>query len=144
MTKQIIAIVSVLKPVDDTRNYEKLARSLGNTNKYAINIIGFWSKNIPSRHDITFHPVFRFGRTSIRRLFVPLIVWKKLLEVKPELIVVTCAELLPVMVLYKIIFGTKIIYDIQENYYRNIMYSGAYPALVRYPLAAGVRFVEKL
>lgn len=44
MTKKVIAVISVLKPVDDTRNFEKVARSVGNTNKYDINIIGFTQK----------------------------------------------------------------------------------------------------
>ncbi len=144
MSKKVVAIVSVLKPVDDTRNYEKTALSLGNTNKYAINIIGFWSKKIPRHPNISFYPVFNFGRLSIRRLWAPVKVFQIILKVKPQLIIVTCAELLSVMILYRIIFGTKVIYDIQENYYRNVLYSGAYPMLASYPLAWSIRLIEKL
>ena len=142
MTKKVIAIVSVLKPVDDTRNYEKFARSIGNTNKYDINIIGFSTKNIPSNLNITFHPIFNFKRDSIKRLIAPIHIFRKLLKLKPELIIVTSSELLIVIVLNKILFGTKIIYDIQENYYRNIIYTNAYPALLKYPIALVVRTIE--
>ncbi|MCK5278953.1 MAG: glycosyltransferase [Cyclobacteriaceae bacterium] len=142
MTKKVIAIISVLKPVDDTRNFEKIARSLSNTNKYDINIIGFSTINIPSCPNITFHPVFNFKRTSINRLRVPIIVYKKLLKLKPELIIVTTPELLIVSLLYKILFGAKIIYDIQENYYRNMVYTSSYPALLKYPIALSVRTIE--
>ena len=144
MTKKVVAIVSVLKPVDDTRNYEKIALSLGNTNKYAINIIGFWSKNIPAHPGITFYPLFRFGRTGLGRLTAPFKILKFLFKVKPELIIATCAESLIVIIPYKIIFGAKVIYDIQENYYRNVRYSGAYHPLIRLPLAIAIRAMEKL
>jgi hypothetical protein len=34
-------LTSILKPVDDTRMFEKFGVSLGQTNKYDVNIIGF-------------------------------------------------------------------------------------------------------
>jgi glycosyltransferase involved in cell wall biosynthesis len=142
MKNKVIAIISVLKPVDDTRNYEKIAISLGNTNKYDINIIGFKSKNIPDSTAITAHHEFDFDRKSAKRLLASFKIWQKLIKLKPDLIIVTCAELLGVMCLYKIIFGCRIIYDIQENYFRNILYSGAYPVALRHPAAFLVRLLE--
>lgn len=144
MSKKSIAILSVLKPVNDTRNYEKVATSIGNTNKYAINIIGFYSKNLPEIKNIRFHPVFAFDRRSWIRFLAPVMIWRILLKVKPKLIIVTCSELLIVTVLYKILFGAKIIYDIQENYYRNIRYTPTYASFVRLPLAYIVRLVERI
>jgi len=144
MTKKVIAIISVLKPVDDTRNFEKVASSISNTNKYEINIIGFSAKKVPLHQNIVFHPVFNFRRISLSRFLLPLKVWGILIKLKPELIIVTCAELLIVSVTHKILFGSKIIYDIQENYYRNILYSGAYPILLKYPIAWTVRCIEKI
>ncbi len=144
MTKKVIAIVSVLKPVDDTRNFEKIAVTISNTNKYDINIIGFSTKKIPSYPNITFHPVFSFQRTSFKRIVASIKILKIILKLKPEVIIVTCAELLIVMVLNKILFGYKLIYDIQENYYLNIIYTPTYPAIIRYPLASWVRLIELL
>jgi len=142
MTKKVIAIVSVLKPVDDARNFEKMASSIGNTNKYEINIIGFSVKKLPELKNIKFHPVFDFDRLSSKRLFASVTVFKLLLKLKPQLTIVTCAELLIVTSLYKILFGGKIIYDVQENYYRNIRYTNAFPTLFRYLLASIVRLNE--
>ena len=142
MAKHVIAIISVLKPIDDTRNFEKIARTLSNTSKYEINIIGFSSKKNRAHTNILFHPVFSFGRLSYKRLLAPYKIFTILLKVKPELIIVTCAELLIVTVLYKIIFGAKIIYDVQENYFRNIAYSQAYFSVLRYPLAYCIRATE--
>lgn len=142
MTKKVIAIISVLKPVDDTRNYEKIARSISNTNKYDINIIGFSTINIPSDQNIAFLPIFNFKRYHIQRLWASLKVYKNILKVKPELIIVTTPELLLVSILYKIIFGAKIIYDIQENYFRNIIYTNSYPIIFRIPIALFIRSLE--
>jgi glycosyltransferase involved in cell wall biosynthesis len=37
-----------------------------------------------------------------------------------------------------------VIYDIQENYYRNIIHTNVYPAYVKYPLAFFIRLKERL
>lgn len=142
MTKKVIAIISVLKPIDDTRNYEKVAGSIGNTNKYDINIIGFSTKNIPTHSGITFFPIFSFKRNSFKRPIASAKIFKLLIKLKPELIVVTTAELLIVSILYRIIFGVKLVYDIQENYCRNIIYTNAYPSILKYLLASIVRAIE--
>ncbi len=142
MTKKVIAIISVLKPIDDTRNFEKIAVPLGNTNKYGINIIGFSTKVVPAHPNITAHPIFHFKRNSLQRLGASFSIWKILLKLKPELIIVNTTELLIVSIAYKIIFGAKIIYDLQENYYRNILYTDSYPVPVKWPLALSVRALE--
>ena len=85
---------------------------------------------------------FSFKRNSIKRLIVPIHIFRKLLKLKPELIIVTTAELLIVSILNKILFGTKIIYDLQENYYRNIAFTDAYPSMVRYPIAIITKIIE--
>ncbi len=144
MNKITIAIVSVLKPVNDSRNYEKTGLSISQRNKYTVNIIGYWVKNIPEVKNITFHPLFNFNRTHPDRLWASWKIYKKLLQLKPELIIATTHESLIVICLYKIIFGTKILYDIQENYYRNIRFTYTYPPLLRTLLALYVRGVEKL
>jgi glycosyltransferase involved in cell wall biosynthesis len=142
MSKKVIAILSVLKPVDDTRNLEKIASSLSNTNKYDINIIGFWAKNLPDIQNITCHPIFHFDRLSIHRLLAPIKTLHLIIKVKPELIIVTCSELLIVTCVHKIIFGSKIIYDIQENYYRNIVYTTTYPKPLRHIIGLAIRGTE--
>ena len=121
-----IIIASVLKPVDDTRSYEKMAQSLVQTSKYEVNIIGFESKKIPIEPNIHFHPIFNKERNDKTRLLLPLKVWKKYIQLKPKLIIVNSPELLLVTILYKIIFGGKMIYDITENYRWNVQYNQVY------------------
>lgn len=142
MGKQKIVIASILKPVNDTRLFEKFALSLSKTNKYTIDIIGFYSNHPEPTPAITFHPLFHFRRNSFKRLGASWKYYKTLIKVKPDIIIVTTAELLVVSILFRIIFGTKLCYDVQENYYRNIRYTPTYPFLIRAALANMVRVIE--
>jgi glycosyltransferase involved in cell wall biosynthesis len=142
MKRKVIAYVSVLKPVDDSRTYEKIALSIGQTNKYDQNIIGFRSKNIEPAQGVAFHPLFAFPRLSLRRALAQVVILKKLVQLKPQLIVSNTYETLAVIVLYKILFGAVVLYDVQEDYYRNIRYASYMPAWQRWPLSHVVRLVE--
>lgn len=142
--KHTVVIASLLKPVDETRMFEKMALSMGQTNKYALNIIGFCSKNIPEVPGIRFHPLFNFGRLSWQRLLAPYRYWQKLLQVKPELIIVNTHDLLVVSIAHRILFGSRVIYDVQENYKQNIIWSSHLPRAFRYLIANGVRLKELL
>ena len=144
MKKTKVVVASLLKPIDDTRMYEKFGLSMAETNKYDINIIGFNSKNVRSSNGITFHPVEPFGRMSFSRLMQPWRTFRKLVKLKPEITIVNTHELLIVTSLYKILFGGKFIYDIRENYSKNIRETNVFPKAFRLPLAAWVRMKEWL
>jgi len=142
MKKTKLVLASILKPVDDTRMFEKFGLSLSQTNKYDINIIGFYSKNIPTVPDITFHPVFNFYRLSLKRILAPLKCFRLLIKIRPKILIINTHELLIVTWLYKILFGCKLIYDIRENYYRNIIYTRSFPLIIRPFIAGYVRAKE--
>lgn len=144
MKKPTIVLASLLKPVDDTRMFEKLGRSLEQSGKYQVIIVGYPSSKPITNTNIRFYPLPKFKRLSIGRLMARLKVLQLTLQVRPQLFIATTHELLIVAVVNRILFGTKIIYDIQENYYRNILYSSSFPAALRLPLAALVRLKEKL
>lgn len=142
MEKRKIIIASILKPVNDTRLFEKFGLSLSQSNKYEVHIIGFYSPSVETAPDITFYPLFNFSRTSLKRITASWKFYKTVFKVKPQLIIATTAELLIVSVAYKIIFGGKLCYDVQENYYRNIRYTPTYPLFIRSILAHLVKFIE--
>jgi glycosyltransferase involved in cell wall biosynthesis len=100
------------------------------------------SLNHNSYFKIVFHPIFDFKRLSWARFFAPWKLFGILLKVKPKLIISTTFELLIVTIIYKILFGAVILYDIQENYYRNIAYNKTYPPLIRNILAIYSRGIE--
>lgn len=144
MKKTKVVIASVLKPIDDTRMFEKFGLSLEQANKYEINIIGFASKNIPTKNQIQFHPLGPFKRLSLKRFLARYTVLKKYIKVKPDIIIVNTHELLIVTVLYKILFGTKIIYDIRENYARNVRLQKIYPWIFRPIISFVIRLKERI
>lgn len=142
MKKTKVVIASLLKPIDDTRMLEKFGLSLVETNQYDINIIGFDSKNVKRSNDIVFHPLKPFSRLSFSRLLRPWRVFKNYIKVKPQVIMFNTHELLIVTCVYKIIFGGKLVYDIRENYFKNIRSTQVFPWAVRPFLSAWVRFKE--
>lgn len=142
MKKQRIVIASVLKPLNDTRMYEKMGATLARENRYDVFIIGYPVKSIPAHSNIHFMPLKAFPRMSWERVMAPLSVLAKCIKVKPDILLVNTHELLTVAILYRILFGSKIIYDVRENYYRNILYTKVYAPGIRQVLAVLVRFQE--
>lgn len=147
MPRKSIAIASLLKPVNDTRSYEKMARSLAATTAYSITLIG--AKPSPLKEqdcpeNIEFLPLPAFKRLGLKRFLMPLIVLKYLIKLKPELVVVNTPELLVVTIANQIIFGGKIVYDLQENYLRNLVFQNNYPPILKHILGGLVRLKELL
>jgi len=142
MEKTKVVIASVLKPIDDTRMLEKFGLSMAETNKYDINIIGIESKNNPSFNNIHFHPLKNFSRLSFARVLAKWRVFKIILKVKPKVLIVNTHELLIVSFLYKILFGTTFHYDIRENYLKNILNTGIFSSVTKWPIAVYVRWKE--
>lgn len=141
--KKRIVIASVLKPVNDTRMMEKLGYSLAKAAPFEVSIIGF-PASIDESGNINFQQLPYFKRVSFRRLLMPWYVLQKTIRLKPQLLIVTTHELLLISILARWITGTKVIYDIQENYYRNIMFTSAFPGVIRPVLAVYVRLKERL
>ena len=142
MKKRRIVLASILKPVNDTRMFEKIGVSLVQSGQYEVNIIGYPTESAISDPNVHFHPLPKFKRLSFARFTARLKVLKFIIKVKPELLIVTTHELLEVAILIRIFFGTKIIYDIQENYWRNILYTDAFPKIIRPLIASFVRLKE--
>lgn len=138
-----ILLASVLKPVNETRMYEKFAKSLLKLNDVEIHIAGFSpAKNSIPENRIFFHTLFSASRLHISRFSAQIKLLKLLLKVKPQLVIITTHEILLVSILHKIIFGTVLIYDVQENYYRNIRFTPTFPPFIRNIIASGVRLLE--
>ncbi|MDJ1492412.1 glycosyltransferase [Cytophagaceae bacterium DM2B3-1] len=143
-TTRRIVIGSVLRPVDDHRMYEKLGLGLLACHKHEIHIVGSLGKKGVRSKNIAFHELFNFERLSGRRFLAPISFFRKLIQLKPEVVVVNSPDILIVSCAYKIIFGSLLVYDVLENYYANVMFANTYRAFVRHILAHGVRFVEQV
>lgn len=138
--KRKIVIASVLKPVNDTRMAEKIGHSLAAKGGYDVHIIGFpATSHTPG---LTSHSLPFFNRLSLKRLTMPWKILRIVLTLKPALLIITTHELLLPAVLLKLLRGTRIIYDVQENYYRNILYLPVFPRVLRPLIALYVRMKE--
>ncbi|KOY85911.1 hypothetical protein AD998_06930 [bacterium 336/3] len=139
---QKAVFVSVLKPVDDIRLFQKIAQAWKEAN-YEIHSIGF-EASVQNFSSIFFYPIFNFKRLNIKRLFAGCLVFYYLLLIRPQHIVCSSIEALPFCIFFKIytLGKTKVFYDVQENYYLNILHTKVYPKILRYPLAWVIRSVE--
>ena len=137
-----LVIASVLKPVDDVRMYKKFAKSLARTGKYAVNIIGFYSKMPVYDPTIRFYPLFTFHRLSGKRLLANYFFYQTLKKISPQLIILTTPELFPAVVCYRKRFGVQVVYDIVENYRRNIRHNRGFSSWLIAPLTSLLSFIE--
>lgn len=140
--KRRIVIASILKPIDDTRMYGKIGQSLAETGKFDIHIFGYPSPRFIPSEAIQVYASDSFMRLSIDRLLQPWRLIGNIVRLTPDLLIITTHELLFMAMLVKLFTRCNILYDLQENYYRNIRYTHTYPKLLRPLLAAYVRLKE--
>lgn len=141
--KTTVVIASVLKPVDDSRMYEKIGLTLADSGRYEVHVIGVASA--ASHHPcVTQHAFKPFRRLSLRRWLAPWRILFLTLRLRPRLLIITTHELLHLALFLKLIRRCRVIYDVQENYYWNILYTRAFPLLLRPVIALYVRGKETL
>lgn len=141
--KKKIVLASVLKPVNEPRMFSKMATTLAQAG-YDVSIIGHPPVGTSPQSPIHLYPTQTFHRLSIKRVLAPFHIFKQWLALKPTTLVVSTHELLFWGVLTRLFLPTRIIYDVQENYYLNILHTSAFPAVLRAPLAVYVRTIEYL
>ena len=143
--KGSILIVSLLKPVTDTRMYEKFARTLVTNLPLNVHIAGFAIEgDLPEENAIFFHPLFKFSRLSFARFTAFFKLYQLMRKLKPELIIVNNLDFLPVVTIYSVLFNVPFVFDVRENYMLNIFSTPVFPRIIRWPLGNFVRAVEKI
>ncbi len=143
MKKDKILIASVLKPVNEPRMYARMGKSLQAAG-FDVHLFGAGGFGTNNNAGIHFYGKGLIKRFSIQRLLMPWRMIKLVTKVKPDILIVNTHELLIVTYLCRILFGCKLIYDIQENYFRNIWYTYTFPPLIKHFLAIWVRTKEYL
>jgi glycosyltransferase involved in cell wall biosynthesis len=141
--KTRIVLASILKPVDDTRMFEKMANTFANEG-FDVHIIGYPSAATPTISGIMLHSLKPFRRLSVQRILAKWKVFLMAMKLQPDIFIFTTHELLAPAIWMKVLLPVKVIYDVRENYYRNILYSGSFSSVLRLPLAILVRWKEKL
>jgi glycosyltransferase involved in cell wall biosynthesis len=115
-----ILIASSLKPTQDTRAWGKLGISLRETNRYALNIIGFSAKKEENLSNATFYSSFAKPGFALSRVVSMLRLVQILVRIRPKILICCTYEFLPVASFFKSIIGYKLVYDVQENYVANL------------------------
>src|SRR5262245_60446393 len=106
--KRRIVIASVLKPVNDTRMFEKIGETLAQNHE--VHVFGFSTSEPSTSAKISVHPHRKFQRLSFRRLLTP---WKLLFQIQrlnPSDLIVATHELLFQAWILKWWCGCKIYY----------------------------------
>jgi glycosyltransferase involved in cell wall biosynthesis len=140
--KRRILLASVLKPMDEPRMFERFGHSLA-ANGYEVFIAGFPNSatSMPA-NGTQFLPHKKFNRISIARIKVRFEILQKAFSIKPDVFVISTHELIGIALIYRILTGRKIVYDVQENYWLNITHTHAWPKFIRPIVAFTVRLKE--
>ena len=139
--KRRIVLASVLKPADEPRMFDKIGMTLAKD--YDVYCIG--APTGIARKGATNPRILelqRVKRLSPTRLLLPFTVLRHVIKLRPTLFIICTHELLLIALLAKLITRCKVIYDIQENYYRNIIFGTSFPPFLRGLVAAFVRIKE--
>lgn len=141
--KSTVVIASVLKPVDDPRMFEKIGLTLAASGEYDVHLIG---RTSPAKQHgpVTQHPLGNFSRFSPGRFVAPWRIFLITVKLKPDILIISTHELLYLAMVLKLFTKCKVLYDVQENYYWNILYTPAFPLLVKPFIAFYVRGKEVL
>ncbi|MFC3414522.1 hypothetical protein [Algoriphagus hitonicola] len=118
--KSPILIASGLKPVKDSRAFEKLGLSLRETNKYSLNFIGFSAKSTFKQDGIRFFSSISHTKSPGQRLKMPFRFLRILLKIRPKIVICCTWEFLPFAKFFKPLLSYRLIYDVQENYRSNL------------------------
>src|SRR6478735_1169285 len=146
MLNRELLIASVLKPVNETRMYEKIGISLRDKGKWNLHVAGYEAQT-KEHVDTKFYTIFNKSRLHPSRLMVGWKLFFLALRIKPALLIVTTVELLPASLIIKLFTGCKVVYDVQENYYLNLIYTKTFPPVLKHILALklrGIEFMSKL
>ena len=135
-----ILLASTLKPLDDTRMFEKFGLSLSRF--YKVIILGFGNSIPENRASIIFNTLYNGNSKSLVRFLSIFTFYKKLLIHKPDIVIVHSPELLISAGVFTIFYRKKTIYDVRENYYFNIKYQSNFNVISRFLLSVSVRLIE--
>lgn len=137
-----ICHLTVLNPALHSRIYYKLALSqvkLG----YRVTVVGQdTAKNPYVRDGVEIYPIRPFGRLSLRRLFFSLYMSFRAWKIDADIYTIHTPELLGTALLLTL-RGKKLIYDVHEDYRKNVEYGDSYGDRWRSVLAALIRRTER-
>ena len=136
-----VLLAHTLKPPTESRIYWKLGSSLSLINNLKVRILG--SKGFEEKTQNT--AIEKFGIFDSAagfwaRIFNLFRFWNESRKFKPDVLVMCSPDLLIPAILYKFCFGSKLIFDVQENFELNIEHQQVYSGFRFYHLVANLYF----
>lgn len=134
--------LTVQNPALHTRIFYKLALSQLAAG-WKVSIAGQNTAPAPfEQAGITIYPIRPFSRLSPQRLLLRGRLYQLVKQLRPEAVTVHAPELLPLAVRMHKAFGTKIWYDVHEDYQLDLHHAVHFPTWLRKPLGDAVRRME--
>lgn len=134
--------LTVQNPALHTRIFYKLALSqiaMG----WKVSVAGQHSTSMPcEKEGVTIYPIQPFSRLSFQRLLLRGRLFNLVRELRPDAVTIHAPELLPLAVRMHKAFGTKIWYDVHEDYQLDLHHAAHFPGWMRKPLGDAVRGIE--
>ncbi|PZX56985.1 glycosyltransferase involved in cell wall biosynthesis [Algoriphagus ratkowskyi] len=115
-----VLITSSLKPVKDTRAWGKLGLSLRETGQFELSFMGFSPKALENYEDEKYYTSISKAHSGWGRIYSQIKFLKILLIVKPKILICCTYEYLAIASIFKGILEYKLVYDVQENYVKNL------------------------
>lgn len=115
-----VLIASSLKPAKDTRAYGKLGLSLRETGIYSLNFMGFSQISYENCKDENFYSSLFDVNSVWGRVTSQLRFFRILTKIRPQILICCTYDYLPIASFFKGFFGFKLVYDVQENYIKNL------------------------
>lgn len=134
--------LTVQNPALHTRIFYKLALSQLAAG-WKVSVTGQDTALAPfEQAGITIFPIQPFSRLSPQRLLLRGRLYQLGRELRPDAVTVHAPELLPLAVRMHKAFGTKIWYDVHEDYQLDLYHAAHFPSWLRKPLGDAVRRME--
>lgn len=144
MIKAKVAICSIQKSTDEARMMYRLGLSLGQTNQYEVKIIGFPPKSENKIPNLQNYPLFSPHESKPGSKVLLHKTKTLLLEIQPDLVIFTHPRLLSLSKWVKNTLKSKLVYDVQENYYLNQLHLSRIPFFpIKWLRATNTRLKEK-
>jgi len=115
-----VLIASSLKPAKDTRAWGKLGLSLRKTGNFRVSFMGFSQIPLDNCEDENFYTSASYVNSAWGRISTQVRFLTILLKVRPKILICCTYEYLPIAAFFKPILGFKLVYDVQENYVKNL------------------------
>jgi len=139
-----IAISSILKPANEVRMYERLAKTLSKSNKYEINLIGIQPKSFSKpKKNIKFKYLIRRNRGLSHRVSGIIQTYRYLKKIQPDVYICTSPDLCILGVLYKRFNRCKVVFDLQEDYRANLENQKIYTGIKKQLARLFLNLIEK-